>query len=103
MDADAERLSRLVEEMAEVLLRQGVTHWGKRLARDARRIRRSDAYGLIDFIQAFGGMGSLNDIYFHPENANAATLEEAERLNAWFEDASEQAYVLALAMRGAPN
>jgi hypothetical protein len=45
-------------------------HWAERLAGDLRTIRAGDAYGLDHLLQAFGGMGSINDLVIHPVNGH---------------------------------
>lgn len=61
----------------------------------AREVAASDAHGARRFLALFGGMGSLNDITYHPANGNAAGLEEAARLQARFGERTQAAYDLA--------
>lgn len=60
-DPISELISALDE--AGMLLREAnETHWAGWLEKDRRLIASGDFYGVEHLLQAFGGMGSLNDI-----------------------------------------
>lgn len=61
----------------------------------ADEVRRGDTHGLRRFLGLHGGMGSLNDTYYHPVNQNAASEREAEELQARFEELDPPAWRLA--------
>jgi hypothetical protein len=50
-------------------------------------------------LTAYGGIGSLNDVAFHPLNGNARNEAEADSLNRTFTDLSGEAYGLARALQ----
>ncbi|MEU4164836.1 hypothetical protein [Actinoplanes sp. NPDC026670] len=61
-----QRLAALLNalESTEERLRQlGDHHWADWLRSDHILITRGDTYGLEHLKQAFGGMGSINDLY----------------------------------------
>lgn len=63
------RLSRVLaalDESVTLLERYDAEHWAERLRADMRRIASGDRGGLDHLLQAFGGMGSLNDLVLEP-------------------------------------
>lgn len=80
----ANELADSIERLARFLRDHNESSWADKLDQDALWIRRDDAYGLDRFLGLFGGMGSLNDLVFHPLNGNCEEGEEAE-LNEEFQ------------------
>jgi hypothetical protein len=74
-----ERLLVALDQASSLLDRHGEHHWASWLATDRRRIDNDDRYGLEHVLQAFGGMGSLTDLVFHPINGNADDEEIGAR------------------------
>lgn len=73
-------LVRALDEAINLLASVGETHWTEWLDCDRRRIVVRDAYGLEHLLQAFGGMGSFNDVLLHHVNGHVgdeATLRAA--------------------------
>ena len=85
VDEDVTRLVTVLEEMANLLADHSERGWADWIAKDIASIRRGDGYGVIHFLSAFGGTGSLNDVVFHPMNSNVATIAEAGPLNERFQ------------------
>ncbi|MFB9237195.1 DUF6966 domain-containing protein [Plantactinospora siamensis] len=72
MPGEHERLPALLAALtaAENRLRQlGDDHWADWLGRDRVRLAQGDGHGLEHLTQAFGGMGSINDVY-PPDDAD---------------------------------
>ena len=65
-----------------LLTKHGAHHWAAWLSEDRQRIANHDRYGLEHLLMAFGGMGSLTDLFFHPLNGNAT----GEDPNGWDND-----------------
>ncbi|MCR4296717.1 MAG: hypothetical protein NUW21_14385 [Elusimicrobia bacterium] len=92
-------LAGLLEAVSAKLTAFGEEHWATRLADDARRLRFGDPGALAHFLSAFGGMGSINDLYICPQNGHR--IEEAdvrasnERLRRALSDAWELARIQA--------
>lgn len=79
-----ERYDRLLTNLlrAETLMRDNHRElWANWMATSRRYVEAGDAYGLDHLLQAFGGMGSFNDIVFHQMNGDQVDHEEADRLN----------------------
>ena len=95
MEKDIERLVGLLNELVKLLADHAEPHWAEWIAKDIAWIQRGIGYGVLHFLSAFGGMGSLNDVVFDRHSDNAAFLEEATR----FQDLKEEAYVLASGLR----
>ena len=94
-DAEDSRLVALLDQLVELLRGHGEEFWASWLEADAGRIRNRDFYGVRHFLRAFGGMGSLSDVYFHPANGNARTEDEAAHLNARFGALRGEAHEIA--------
>jgi hypothetical protein len=73
----ANELADSIERLSRFLRDHNESFWADKLDQDAVWIRRDDAYGLDRFLALFGGMGSLDDLVFHPENEN---YEEGEQV-----------------------
>lgn len=57
-----EGLVKSLDAAISLLDEVGETHWSSWLANDQARIRSGDMNGVEHLLQAFGGMGSLNDV-----------------------------------------
>lgn len=99
VDADVTRLVTVLEEMASLLAGHSERDWADRIAKDIAWIRHGDGYGVLHLLTAFGGMGSLNDVVFHPMNGNVATIAEAGPVNERFQVLKSEAYLLAASLR----
>lgn len=76
------RLSRVLaalDESVTLLERYDAEHWAEWLRADMRRIASGDRGGLDHLLQAFGGMGSLNDLVLEP--TNGAMSDSDDRLD----------------------
>lgn len=101
--SDKEHLEHFLEALAEFLDANPPgshgpeqSNWvAQQVRASADEVRRGDAYGLRRFLGLHGGIGSLNDTYYHPVNRNAASEREAEELQARFEELDPPAWRLA--------
>jgi hypothetical protein len=99
MDPDLRALADAMDELALFLEQRREFHWASWVADDAKRVRGSDGDGVIHFLQAFGGMGGLNDLVFDPVNKNAPSREEAATLTAEYSRLRNRAWSLADRLR----
>jgi len=99
VDPDVARLADALDELGAFLHEHAEPGWASWVSEDAARVRRDDGYGVTHFLSAFSGMGSLNDLMFHPANGNAADIREAEALQQRFDRLRSTAFVLASALR----
>jgi hypothetical protein len=87
------RLVDILTDAAGLLDAAGEPHWARRIRQSRAEIAAGDAYGLEHLLGAYGGMGSLNDLYLGPDE---------ERLQQLL----QEAWVLATDLRhelGDPN
>ncbi|MBL8900717.1 MAG: hypothetical protein JNM84_24000 [Planctomycetes bacterium] len=56
------QLLKLLRELDALLASRGEDHWRAWFAESARRLENSDRSGLRHLLQAYGGMGSFNDL-----------------------------------------
>ena len=93
-DKSRNELAEAIECLAHFLRQHNESSWADELDQDANWIRQDDRFGFDRFLALFGGMGSLNDLAFHPMNRNCASGAEAElneRLRVLRQDAWEKA------------
>ncbi len=85
MDRNSALLLEQVRELELILRSAGVEHWADWLDKDASRIAAGNLNGIRHLLSAFGGMGSLSDVYFsdQPGGVEEGELEALnERVNA---------------------
>jgi hypothetical protein len=78
-----ERLLGVRDELGGLLRRHGQDYFADWVDGDRAKIADGDADGARHFLQAFGGIGSLNDVVFQPRDADKelpALAEEAFQL-----------------------
>lgn len=63
-EARFQRLLELLRRLETALRRDGHEYWADWVQRSLREAEYRDAHGLQRFLGAFGGMGSINDIWF---------------------------------------
>ena len=62
MERKAKQLEEKLDELITLLKSDGETHWSKWMSGAKNRIERRDAGGLDRILEAYGGMGSFNDL-----------------------------------------
>jgi hypothetical protein len=67
-DAVYDRLMVALPELEARLRARSETFWAQWLADSRTRIEARDAQGLVHLRQAFGGMGSITDLFLQPED-----------------------------------
>lgn len=60
-----------LEQAAALLRAAGQSRWADRLDKDRSLIEAEDFYGVEHLLQAFGGMGSFNDVVLQSPAENA--------------------------------
>ena len=79
---DVDVLERDISLGIAVLRRHGADFWADWPEADARRIAAGDVHGLKHLLQAFGGMGSFNDLFIHSVNGDPISDSDALAVNA---------------------
>ncbi|MCG6566896.1 hypothetical protein [Tessaracoccus sp. ZS01] len=88
-------LVRALDEAISLLQSFGETHWSRWLDGDCRRIVGRDAYGLEHLLQAYGGMGSFNDLVLHRANGQDGDEEALRVANDRLWDLRDDIYAKA--------
>ena len=96
MAVDEVRLAGLMDEMVALLKYQGEEQWAEWIEYDARLIREHDGRGVEHFLEAFGSMGSLYDLVFHPVNGNAANEADGRAATERLHELIAEAQPIAL-------
>lgn len=95
MAVDEVRLAGLMDEMVALLKFQGEEQWAEWIEYDARLIREHDGRGIEHFLEAFGSMGSLYDLVFHPVNGNATNEADGRAATERLHELIAEAYPIA--------
>jgi hypothetical protein len=99
VDPRLDQLAERTEETAALLARYGVQAWADWLAEDAVRIRQCDFSGVEHLLSAYGGMGSLNDVWICPENGHSIASADVLAVNEALGRLRSQLYSLASTLR----
>jgi len=99
MDPTVARLADALDELAVFLASNSEPGWASWVSDDVARIRRGDGRGVTHFLSAFGGMGNLTDVTFHPTNGNALDIKDAEAPQRRFDELRRVAFDLASSLR----
>ena len=62
MGPKTERLLHVLGELVRLLSSAGADHWAGWMRECERRLANSDGSGVLHLLQAYGGMGSFNDL-----------------------------------------
>ena len=81
MGVQPTELLTVLSETIALLKKHGETHWAQWLEKDKALIEHSDAAGLDHLLSAFGGMGSLNDVFICQSNDHDITEQETSFVN----------------------
>jgi hypothetical protein len=92
---DTDKLACLLESISTKLTAFGEKHWAAWLADDARRLRTGDPAAIDHFLSAFGGMGSINDLYICPQNGHRIDAADVPASNEQLRRALSDAWGLA--------
>lgn len=95
MTAPPGSLAGLLEAISTNLTSFGENRWSAWLADDARRLRAGDPAALEHFLSAFGGMGSINDLYICPQNGHRIDAADVPAANEQLRRALTGAWELA--------
>ncbi|MDN4474209.1 DUF6966 domain-containing protein [Demequina zhanjiangensis] len=78
-DGEVDRLLATLESMVVLLRSSDEPFWADWIEHARNEIQRRDAHGLDRLLGAYGGMGSLNDLYLGREAARFDALKD----DAW--------------------
>ncbi len=88
-------LLKVLDELVAILELHGERHWSQWIRDDASIIREGDLYGVRHFLTAYGGMGSLNDMWLCASNGHKITEEETKSENERLSKMRSEAWDLA--------
>ncbi len=88
-------LAQRIEKIVALLEEVGDAHWTAWLQQDVVDLRAGDHRGIQHFLSAFGGMGSLNDLFICPENRHRVKKEDVDEVNRRLRVLLDDAWSLA--------
>lgn len=91
---NTDKLASRLESISAKLTSFGERRWSAWLADDARRLRAGDPAALEHFLSAFGGMGSINDLYICPQNGHRIDAPDVPAANEQLRRALSDAWEL---------
>ena len=74
-------LCQRLRETSTLLRRAGESHWAKWMDESLRRIENSDLAGVDHLLNAYGGMGSFNDLILMAANGHTVSDVDQHALN----------------------
>lgn len=77
----ADSLPSKLREVADLLKTHNERQWAFRLEGDLERLLEGDLSTLEHLLSAYGGMGSLSDLYLCPENGHKSSSTEQQQVN----------------------
>jgi len=81
MEQKKEKLISYLSSAISILQKHGEKHWASWLDKDKNLLEKSDYYGIEHLLSAFGGMGSLNDLYICKENGHDIESNQISAVN----------------------
>jgi hypothetical protein len=94
-DSTLNVLLRAMGDLVGLLKSSGNEHWADWVDRDRQTIAGGDPEGLVHFLSAFGGMGSLNDVVIRREEGRALLRDEGVRANELLWEVRDRAWTSA--------
>jgi hypothetical protein len=88
-------LCETLRETCSLLSGAGERHWAKWLAESLRRIENGDFSGITHLRDAFGGMGSFNDLVLGSFNGHAVGDAEFRQVNESLDSLRSELYELS--------
>jgi len=98
-DDQYDRLLAALDQAVLLLRRYSKDFWADWLETDRVKIAKGDSYALDHLLQAFGGMGSLNDLIIHPVNGDVIEDSDVPAANEELTSLREEIWTTAKAMR----
>jgi hypothetical protein len=99
MGPKTKKLLLVLEEAIDLLKHHDVTHWEDWLEKDKQRIAKADFYGVEHLLSAFGGIGSLNDLYICKENGHRIEEDQVPSVNDKLIQLTSEIYSIAEEIR----
>jgi hypothetical protein len=81
MDPKTRELHSLLEQTIELLDSCEEEHWSQWLEKSKNRIENGDFSGVNYLLNAYGGMGSFNDLVIHRLNGYKISEDEVKAVN----------------------
>lgn len=98
-DSKILQLAETLDRIGASLESRGEGHWARWLCSDAARLRRNDLSGITHFLGAFGGMGSINDLYICVKKKHNIAESEVGAFNRELSHEISDAFSRATALK----
>ena len=102
-DDQYNRLFAALDQAVPLLRRYSKDSWADWLESDRVKIAEGGSYGLGHLLQAFGRIGSLNDLIIDPVNGDVVEDLDVSAANEELTDLREEIWTTAEAIRRAIN
>jgi hypothetical protein len=93
------KLVGLLDSASSILHSCGEDQWSAWLQKDAALLRAGDLKGIVHFLSAFGGMGSIYDLVLHPINGHRVADSDLSNVNESLHVLLSEAWELAREIR----
>ena len=95
MELQVKELVCVLDDIIEVLAADGKTHWKKWMQESKTRIMNSDYSGIEHLLNAFGGMGSFNDLIICQDQIEGRFVWKVGQKNDRLSELRSRAWELA--------
>lgn len=97
MGPETTELVKVLEELIALLRSDNEAHWANWMEQAQSRIVASDYSGIEKLLQAYGGMGSFNDLVlgYREESGTLARAKGREEMNVKLNELRTKAWELA--------
>jgi hypothetical protein len=82
MDRNTRRLVQKIRELESLFRAYGIDHWADWLAEDSELISTGDLEGISHLLSAYGGMGSMADVYITSKAGHPIDDKDAPKVNS---------------------
>jgi len=100
LGSPSDPLLATLRQLVELLKTHNERQWAFRLGGDLERLQEGDVSAVDHLLSAYGGMGSLNDLYLCEENGHKISGVETQEMNERLRELTGTIWQLARDRRG---
>lgn len=95
MDKDTSTLIHKIRELESLFRSYGIDHWADWLTEDLELISAGDLEGISHLLSAYGGMGSMSDVFITSKAGDPIDEKDTSRVNSRVNSLMSNIYTLA--------
>jgi hypothetical protein len=99
MDRETTLLVHKIRELESLFRSYAIDHWADWLEQVARLISSDDLEGIDHLLSAYGGMGSMSDVFISRQAGDPVEARDTSRVNSEVRALRSSIYELATSIR----